>query len=643
MKRNNVAICLFLLIVVLVSFSFAEEQSSSHSSMSKHFADQINKLETGWQGLFNLANHSDTESDVGKASLKNEIHAVRIELKKADFWLRYLYPQEYRKLNAPLPVEWETEVFEKFEKPYRREGFGLTLAELTLDESPVDSSHLEKYLDPGMQVLKGFLADSVMDKIDIPQNFYYANRLFLLNLAAIYTTGFECPDPSRIMPEMHAMLNAVNEIQTRFQIENSEFKISKDYLDLFGEMKLFVQSQGDSILLFDHFSFIRDYVNPLYSLNQKAIRNYQFSSSNMIDFSLNDLSESIFSKDLYTAQNTTGIYGLVNDQSANYLKETGEMLFFDPILSINGKRSCAGCHQPSMYFTDTVASTSITLNRSSRLDRNTPSLMNVFQNHLLMQDGQFYQAEDQIRNVICNPTEMGCRPDEIVRNVLSCKEYKKRFSKLTSLTPAYPEITDRHILGAIIYYLNSFNQCYSYFDDAMMKKTSTVEEMKKGFNLFMGKAQCATCHFVPAFNGVKPPYVSSEFEVIGTPSDSAITMLSPDSGRFKIAPSPEMLHAFRTSTIRNVAKTKPYMHNGVFDHLHQVVAFYNDGGGAGHKLYVPNQTLSSDSLHLSEVEMQLLIFFMESLTEKMPQAKQPKQLPESSLSIYQNRKVGGEY
>ena len=109
---------------------------------------------------------------------------------------------------------------------------------------------------------------------------------------------------------------------------------------------------------------------------------------------------------------------------------------------------------------------------------------------------------------------------------------------------------------------------------------------QKGFNLFMSKAQCGTCHFVPQFNGVKPPYAGSEFEVIGVPEDSNYKRLSPDKGRYEINPVNEMMNAFRTGTVRNAAYTKPYMHNGVFQTLDQVIELYDVGGGTGKKLVV---------------------------------------------------------
>src|SRR5690606_2454787 len=106
--------------------------------------------------------------------------------------------------------------------------------------------------------------------------------------------------------------------------------------------------------------------------------------------------------------------------------------------------------------------------------------------------------------------------------------------------------TVEHIASAITLYYSKFSRYYSPFDEAMNEKKPIAADSKHGFNLFMSKAQCATCHFVPQFNGVKPPFVGSEFEVLGVPEDTAYSALSNDMGRHTVHKADEMMHAFRT-------------------------------------------------------------------------------------------------
>ena len=260
-----------------------------------------------------------------------------------------------------------------------------------------------------------------------------------------------------------------------------------------------------------------------------------------------------------------------------------------------------------------------------------------------MLDGAHISMQNQAKSVMFDPKEMGASEKEVVQKVLSCKEYKNKLTKLLAYTPQEKEITIDHITSALTIYYTKFSNYYSPFDEAMLSNKQPDTQVKEGFNLFMSKAQCATCHFVPQFNGVKPPYVSSEFEVIGVPSDNTFKTLSSDNGRSVIYASDEMQHAFRTGSLRNAEYTKPYMHNGVFTNLIEVVEFYNAGGGAGRGLDVPNQTLSSDSLHLTSGEVQKIVVFMQSLNEHIVFEKPPVALPVSKDKNLNQRKVGGEY
>lgn len=132
----------------------------------------------------------------------------------------------------------------------------------------------------------------------------------------------------------------------------------------------------------------------------------------------------------------------------------------------------------------------------------------------------------------------------------------------------------------------------------------------------MGKALCATCHFMPLTNGSVPPFfIEKEKEVIGVPKESNNKELDTDTGFYWVYN--ENLHKgmFKTPTIRNIELTAPYMHNGVYNTLEEVKNFYNKGGGSGLGFNVPHQTLPFDHLNLSEQEIQDIITFMKTLTD----------------------------
>ena len=150
-------------------------------------------------------------------------------------------------------------------------------------------------------------------------------------------------------------------------------------------------------------------------------------------------------------------------------------------------------------------------------------------------------------------------------------------------------------------------------------KTQLNADEKAGFNLFMGKAKCGSCHFAPLFNGTQPPlFLKSEAEVLGIPShaDTVRAQIDKDPGRFTLNPYLQYKYAFKTTTLRNVAKTAPYMHNGVYNTLEEVLDFYNRGGGAGIGMALDNQTLSPDPLNLTKKEISDIIAFLKTLDDQ---------------------------
>jgi cytochrome c peroxidase len=302
-----------------------------------------------------------------------------------------------------------------------------------------------------------------------------------------------------------------------------------------------VNHQPGNFTLFDHFGFIKDYVNPLFRMNQQFIRSYSVVTKNYNDFTLNNDCNSIFDKSLYAPQNSKGIYSLIEDEKIlGEIKQTGKLLFYDPVLSANNLRSCASCHKPTEYFTDTTQATAFQFDHQQHLPRNTPSLINVTFNHLIMLDGKHISLQDQAKDVMHSSAEMNNNEKDLVKKVMSCREYKDLFKKLLRYTPEEKEVTLSHIVSAITFYYADFSNYSAPFDDAVNSKQVISGDAKKGFNLFMSKAQCATCHFLPIFNGVKPPYIGSEFEVIGVPEDSGYHKLSADKGRYSINPANEM-------------------------------------------------------------------------------------------------------
>lgn len=183
-------------------------------------------------------------------------------------------------------------------------------------------------------------------------------------------------------------------------------------------------------------------------------------------------------------------------------------------------------------------------------------------------------------------------------------------------TTAYSStaITEQAIKNSLAVYVRSLLSLNARFDQYMRGAEEAMKPVEiKGYNLFMGKAKCGTCHFTPLFNGSNPPnFTKIDAEVVGVPAttDTLRPQLDPDEGKYYAFGLPQYRFAFKTPTVRNAALTAPYMHNGVFRTLEEVVAFYNRGGGKGLGLPIENQTLPEDRLNLSDDEQKAIVAFM---------------------------------
>jgi cytochrome c peroxidase len=299
----------------------------------------------------------------------------------------------------------------------------------------------------------------------------------------------------------------------------------------------------------------------------------------------------------------------------------GERLFNDRRLSGPQTQSCASCHVPSLAFTDGLVRHAALGTRDTRVARNTPTLLNVALHPAFFADDRARTLEDQVGAVLASPTEMASSAEIATTRVAGDTSYRRAFAAVIPAGQG-PPVTSATLRAVLATYVRSLVRLDSRFDRAVRGDTSALTGAERhGFTVFMGKARCGTCHFAPLFSGAAPPdLVRSEPEIIGVPVRDVArgAAIDPDSGRAGVDHVAEHLHAFKVPTLRNVARTAPYMHNGVFASLEQVVDFYDRGGGLGIGASVPAQTLSSRPLHLTPAERSDLLAFLRSLTDRDP-------------------------
>ncbi|MEO8000092.1 MAG: cytochrome c peroxidase, partial [Gemmatimonadaceae bacterium] len=374
--------------------------------------------------------------------------------------------------------------------------------------------------------------------------------------------------------------------------------------------------QGDSnTLQTDRFRFIATHGAAIgRGINRLRV------ASNSIDTTLRAVWRSraatVFDADAFDATAYAPTFAM---QPTGELIALGERLFRDPRLSGPGTRSCATCHVPALAFTDARPRHSAMGSDRRMLSRNTPTLLNVALQPNFFADGSAATLEDQIRIVLSSPMEMASSPELAAQRISADTAYRSAFTRLKtgSDSNAIAEASLRSVLATYIRSLVTLN---SRFDLAMQGNAGAItDQERRGFNLFMGKARCGTCHFAPLFSGVAPPaYLKSDPEIIGVPihADTARAVIDPDVGRAGVDNMAVHRHAFNVPTLRNIARTAPYMHNGAYATLEQVVDFYNRGGGIGIGATVPLQTLSSRPLHLTVEEQRDLIAFLKTLNDR---------------------------
>lgn len=279
------------------------------------------------------------------------------------------------------------------------------------------------------------------------------------------------------------------------------------------------------------------------------------------------------------------------------IEELGELLFFDPLLSRDRSVSCGSCHKPEFAFADNVP-LSFGVD-STPGTRNTPSAMNVSARSFFFHDGRAGSLEEQAIGPIENPVEMDIPIGEVVRRLNEDPEYSKFFMKLFG-----KKATRENVAEAIAAFELTLETSDTPFDRYMQGNENALSEAaKRGQVIFNEKAKCFDCHFGPDFTG-------DEFRNIGLYNGKDLN----DEGRYIVTKDKSDLGRFKVPGLRNVAVTAPYMHNGMFASLREVIDYYDDP-----KQFVKESvnidTLLRKPLGLTEEEKQDLEAFLESLTD----------------------------
>lgn len=572
------------------------------------FQSEVNVL----ADLVDISTISDT------LKLKKQVEKTRLVYKEIEFIFDYyqtFYNGTYIN-GAPLP-----KVSEYFEEGSVIKPCGLqALDEAVFEETSEKNLQHIKVLANGLKERVDFIS-----KVHLPIHLKSSQiieciRSGMVRIFTLGITGFDTPGSVNALKESYVSLQSMETTFLYFEKDLAPEAIAqfKTVKDLFTKGKKIIKASTD-FNDFDRLVFLKEIVNPLYeellkfqNLNNIKLEPYKKHAQNY-------QAKNIFDPNFLNTDFYSELVYLPLDNPKTI--QLGKLLFEDSLLSRGNLMSCASCHNPDKGFADGLPK-SISRHEGFFTARNSPSIINAGYSTRYFWDMREFDLERQVTHVIDDDLEFNTNFDTIVEKLNKNANYLKLFKE------AYgginkQNINRRSISNAIAAYVNSLKSFNSSFDKYVRNETNEYpENAKRGFNLFMGKGACGSCHFAPIFNGTIPPfYLESESEVLGVTQgfDSINPKLDTDLGRMgnglTLDNHPYFKNSFKTVSIRNIALTSPYMHNGLFGTLEDVLEFYNLGGGAGMGLEVENQTLPDSPLGLSKQEIKDVIAFIETLTD----------------------------
>jgi cytochrome c peroxidase len=287
--------------------------------------------------------------------------------------------------------------------------------------------------------------------------------------------------------------------------------------------------------------------------------------------------------------------------------ELGRLLYYDTRLSADDSVSCASCHSPDFAFTDGAAvSTGI---KKQKGGRSAPTVINRAYSLAQFWDGRAATLEDQAKGPMQNPIEMGNTHVAIVSRLKAIPGYRPLFAKAFGSE----DIDIDRAAMAIASFERTVLSGNAPFDRYKRGvKTAMTPAQVRGMDVFVNKAKCDSCH-----EGAN--FTLNMYANIGVGMDKP----QPDEGRFAVTKDPRDWGTFKTPTLREIARTAPYMHDGSLATLDEVVEFYNKGG-------IKNKNLDDriKPLHLTDQEKKDLVEFLKALNgEGWQHAKAPAEFP----------------
>lgn len=576
---------------------------NENNVVNKGLADFKTKLDQLKSDVYQFS-----EEKIPLEQLQESLKNTRNSFKEIEFYIAYHYP-EFTKthLNAAPLFHIEAAGTSAYTLP--PEGLQVLDELIFSDEAAEEKEKIKAITDFLYNSYASFYLSSVKNGLSKGNNKTLPLRIELIRMYSLGVTGFDTPGSLNVSEEAKHVFSGMKKyINDDPYFKNYNIQKANAILtDGIGYL-----SKNTDFETFDRIEFYKKYIQPLY----EEFGKWDGRSDDLKEFSgWNVNNKNFFSSDFLDPY----FYTLLKKEEDNAdLRALGKEIFYDQNLSDNGKMSCATCHLPENAFTDLKSKSPSNVEGKTVL-RNSPSLYNAVFAKRFFYDLRAFYLEQQAEHVIYNEDEFNTSYESIIKKLKTKPEYKKAFK--TAFKNG--NISKENFSKALSSYVASLYSYESDFDKFMRNEKEISVDAKKGFNLFMGKANCATCHFAPNFSGLVPPFFNeNESEVLGIPTkpiNQKPIELDADKGRINSPVKKENSwiyeNSFKTVTVRNIALTKPYFHNGAFNTLEEVMDFYNEGGGEGLGLKMKNQTLAPDKLNLTQPEIKQIIAFLNALTD----------------------------
>ena len=590
MKAKTYTFCICLLLLITVSCKKQTETvnvDATDQNIALFYNSELERCITYLDSISVSKNAEDRIAYYKKA---------RQHFKAMEPVLASIDKNNYKSLNAPniLQVQEEDLTDVKIRNP-----FGFQVIEELLHEEDEDEALLRNALTITSDRLKLLQRNTHIKLKDY--HLIWLLRDQIMRTAATGITGFDSPVLGQALTESQYTTQTLIAL---IDICKDKFSSKAIYEDLRASFEEGIAALDSDFDTFDRFGFIKKYTDPQLKLVLKTQEDWNVSFP--FEMAISNNTSSFF------GANTVNVLYFSDYKSDTlHLKQKeifGKALFNDEALSRSNEMACASCHIEEKAFTDGRTTF------DARQVRNSPTLTYSAYQQSFFMDGRAGSLEGQVVGVAENHDEFNLPMDSIVNRVLKNPTYKAAIDSLYG-----SKRIDFNIRHAIASYVRSLNGFDSKFDKNIVGIASSLTaQEKQGFNLFMGKAACATCHFPPLFNGTVPPhYNDTEVELLGVPgtNDTINAVISDDLGRYNVFGTDQRKHFFKTPTVRNINVTGPYMHNGVYKTLEDVVDFYNRGGGKGIGIHEEFQTLPFDELNLTIAEQESIVAFMKTLTD----------------------------